>query len=195
MAARVALHRGAEVVIGVDLVPERPARAKARGVHTLDAVELGDGLIDEIRRLTRRAGHRAVIDAVGMEAHGNRVPKSAQGLVGRLPDSMGQKAMEKTGMDSMTALTPRSTPCAGGRDRLAVRGVRRPVDPLPMLTLFDKQIQPRMGQANVHHWVDDILPLLVDDDPLGVDSWPRTVSPGGRTSRRTGRSRPSRTAW
>ena len=33
-------------------------------------------------------------------------------------------------------------------------------DPLPMMTLFDKQIQLRMGQANVRRWVDDILPLL-----------------------------------
>ena len=44
-------------------------------------------------------------------------------------------------------------------------------DPMPMLTLFDKQIQLRMGQANVKRWVDDILPLLTDDDPLGVDTF------------------------
>jgi threonine dehydrogenase-like Zn-dependent dehydrogenase len=40
-----------------------------------------------------------------------------------------------------------------------------------MLTMFDKQLQLRMGQANVHRWVDDILPLLTDDDPLGVDNF------------------------
>jgi threonine dehydrogenase-like Zn-dependent dehydrogenase len=28
-----------------------------------------------------------------------------------------------------------------------------------------------MGQANVKHWVDDILPLLTDEDPLGVDEF------------------------
>jgi threonine dehydrogenase-like Zn-dependent dehydrogenase len=44
-------------------------------------------------------------------------------------------------------------------------------DPLPMMTLFDKQVQLRMGQANVKRWVDDILPLLSDDDPLGVDDF------------------------
>jgi threonine dehydrogenase-like Zn-dependent dehydrogenase len=44
-------------------------------------------------------------------------------------------------------------------------------DPLPMLTLFDKQVQVRMGQANVRRWVDDILPLLDDTDPLGVDEF------------------------
>ena len=45
-------------------------------------------------------------------------------------------------------------------------------DPLPMLTLFDKQIQLRMGQANVRRWLDDILPLLTGaGDPLGVDDF------------------------
>jgi threonine dehydrogenase-like Zn-dependent dehydrogenase len=41
-------------------------------------------------------------------------------------------------------------------------------DPLPMLTLFDRQIQLRIGQANVRRWVDDLLPLLGDGDPRGV---------------------------
>lgn len=45
-------------------------------------------------------------------------------------------------------------------------------DPMPTLTLFDKQVQLRMGQANVKRWVDDIMPLLTgSDDPLGVDSF------------------------
>ncbi len=44
-------------------------------------------------------------------------------------------------------------------------------DPMPMFTLFDKQIQLRMGQANVWRWVDQIMPLLVDGDPLGTDGF------------------------
>jgi threonine dehydrogenase-like Zn-dependent dehydrogenase len=40
-----------------------------------------------------------------------------------------------------------------------------------MLTLFDKQIQLKMGQANVKRWVDDIMPLLTDGDPLGVEGF------------------------
>jgi threonine dehydrogenase-like Zn-dependent dehydrogenase len=44
-------------------------------------------------------------------------------------------------------------------------------DPLPMMTLFDKQVQIRMGQANVRRWVDDLLPLLADDDPLGTEDF------------------------
>ena len=44
-------------------------------------------------------------------------------------------------------------------------------DPLPMMTLFDKQIQLRMGQANVRRWVDELIPLVTDGDPLGVDDF------------------------
>ena len=45
-------------------------------------------------------------------------------------------------------------------------------DPMPMMDLFDKQIQLRMGQANVHRWIDDLLPLVSgDDDPLGLDDF------------------------
>jgi threonine dehydrogenase-like Zn-dependent dehydrogenase len=40
-----------------------------------------------------------------------------------------------------------------------------------MLTLFDKQVQVTMGQANVKRWVDDIMPLLMNGDPLGVDEF------------------------
>ena len=43
-------------------------------------------------------------------------------------------------------------------------------DPLLMMELFDKQVQLRMGQANVHRWIPDILPLVEGDgDPLGVE--------------------------
>ncbi|MBP0457550.1 zinc-dependent alcohol dehydrogenase [Streptomyces montanisoli] len=171
MAARIALHRGAEQVIGVDLVPERLARARARGVHTLDMQEFGEGLGDEVRRLTGGRGTDAVIDAVGMEAHGNGMAKNAQRLVGFLPESVGQKMMEKAGMDSLAAfITAIDVVRRGGT--VSLSGVYGgSVDPVPMLKLFDKQIQLRMGQANVRRWVDDILPLLVDDDPLGVDSF------------------------
>jgi threonine dehydrogenase-like Zn-dependent dehydrogenase len=38
-----------------------------------------------------------------------------------------------------------------------------------MLTMFDKGITLRMGQANVHHWVPQLWPLVEDpSDPLGV---------------------------
>jgi threonine dehydrogenase-like Zn-dependent dehydrogenase len=38
--------------------------------------------------------------------------------------------------------------------------------------MFDKQVQVRMGQANVRAWSDDILALLDHDkDVLGVETF------------------------
>jgi threonine dehydrogenase-like Zn-dependent dehydrogenase len=37
------------------------------------------------------------------------------------------------------------------------------------MEVFDRQLQIRMGQANVKKWIPEILPLLDDPaDPLGV---------------------------
>jgi threonine dehydrogenase-like Zn-dependent dehydrogenase len=170
MSCRIALHQGVERVIGVDLVPERLERARGRGVEVLDLQEQDD-LVETIRDRTGGRGPDAVIDAVGMEAHGSPVGKLAHQMTSLLPDSLAEKLMERAGVDRLNAL------------QLAIEVVRRGgtislvgvyggmADPLPMLTMFDKQLQLRMGQANVHRWVDDILPLLTDDDPLGVDNF------------------------
>lgn len=55
---------------------------------------------------------------------------------------------------------------------ISISGVYRGrLDPLPMMQLFDKGVQIRMGQAHVRRWTDEILPLLEgDEDPLGVDN-------------------------
>jgi threonine dehydrogenase-like Zn-dependent dehydrogenase len=171
MATRVALHRGAGRVFGVDLVPERLARARANGVEALDLSQ-HDDIAGVIRDLTDGRGPDSVIDAVGMEAHGSPVGKLAQTVAGLLPDAAAAKLVEKAGVDRLAAL------------HLAIDVVRRggtislagvyggTADPLPMMVLFDKQIQLRMGQANVKRWIDDIMPLLTGDgDPLGVETF------------------------
>ncbi|MEV5483077.1 MULTISPECIES: zinc-dependent alcohol dehydrogenase [Streptomyces] len=169
MAARIALHQGASKVIGVDLVPERLARARERGVHTLDLNEYGKDVAEEIRRLTDGRGTDSVIEAVGMEAHGAPVTRAAQNLAGLLPDALGERLMAHAGVDSMTAFNTAVDAVRRGGTISLVGVYGGAVDPVPMLTLFDKQIQLRMGQANVKRWIDDILPLLNDADPLGVD--------------------------
>ena len=80
--------------------------------------------------------------------------------------------MERAGVDRLSALHLAIDIVRRG-GTLSLSGVYGgQADPLPMLTLFDKQIQLRMGQANVKRWVDDIMPLLErDDDPLGVDGF------------------------
>jgi threonine dehydrogenase-like Zn-dependent dehydrogenase len=171
MAARIALHRGAGRVIGVDLVPDRLERAHAFGAETIDLSQHPDPA-EAIRDLTEGRGADAVIDAVGMEAHGATFARLAQQMTSLLPDALAQPLMKKAGIDRMSALyTAIDAVRRGGT--LSIAGVYGGVaDPLPMLTLFDKQIQVRMGQANVKRWIDDIMPLLEDDaDPLGVDTF------------------------
>jgi threonine dehydrogenase-like Zn-dependent dehydrogenase len=172
MSARVARALGAEHVIGVDLVPERLAAAELHGVDTLDASDGNrDGVLDAIRERTDGRGPDAVIDAVGMEAHGAPLGKLAHQLVGMLPDALAQKMQEKAGIDRLSVLhLSIDTVRRGGT--ISLSGVYGGmVDPIPMMDLFDKQIQLRMGQANVRRWVDEIMPLLEgEEDPLGVDS-------------------------
>ena len=170
MACRVAQHKGARA-IGIDLVPERLARAKARGVETIDLRGAGKRLTEVVKDLTNGRGPDAVIDAVGMEAHGAPVGKLAQQLTGLLPDTMAQKLMKEAGVDRLKALYTAIDMVRRGGTVSIVGVYGGMADPLPMLTMFDKQLQLRMGQANVWRWVPEILPLLTDDDPLGVDDF------------------------
>lgn len=169
MAARIAAHLGYEV-IAVDRIPERLARAQSRGLRTLD-LEQNPSLGDAVRELTGGRGTDAVIDAVGMEAHGSPITKAAQQLSGLLPDALAKPLMEKAGVDRLDALYSAIDIVRRGGTISLIGVYGGMADPMPMLTLFDKQVQLRMGQANVKKWVDDIMPLLTDADPLGVDTF------------------------
>ncbi|MBV9935569.1 MAG: glutathione-dependent formaldehyde dehydrogenase [Actinobacteria bacterium] len=171
MSCRVALHRGAGRVIGVDLVSERLERARSRGVDALDLRDHPD-IAATIRDMTDGRGPDSVIDAVGMEAHGSPMAKVMHQATSLLPNSVAATMMEKAGIDRLAAL------------QLAIEIVRRGgtislsgvyggmADPLPLMTMFDKQVQLRMGQANVRRWVDDALPLVTGEgDPLGVETF------------------------
>lgn len=168
MSSRVALHRGHRV-IAVDPVPERRARVAERGGIVIDpAAE--DDLAGTVRDLTDGRGADSVIDAVGMEAHGSPVARFAQRVAGLLPDAIAEPMMQKAGVDRLAALYTAIDAVRRGGTISLIGVYGGTADPLPMLTLFDKQLQLRMGQANVRRWSDDIMPLLTgDDDPLGVD--------------------------
>jgi threonine dehydrogenase-like Zn-dependent dehydrogenase len=169
MCTRVARHLGAEVVIGVDRVPDRLQRARANGAIALELER--DDLASAVRDHTGGRGPDAVIDAVGMEAHGAPVAGFAQALVGALPAPIARWLMLTAGVDRLGALTLAVELVRRG-GTISVSGVYGGMaDPLPMLRLFDKQVTLRMGQANVRRWIEDLLPLLTDDDPLGVASF------------------------
>ena len=173
MSCRVARHLDAGRVIAIDLVPERLDRARTRGVDVLDLNDFDSDadIVAVVRDMTGGRGPDAVIDAVGMEAHGSPAAHAAQKLTALMPNALAERLMKRAGVDRLAAL------------HLAIELVRRggtisligvyggQTDPMPMMTLFDKQVTIRMGQANVRHWVDEILPILTDDDPLGVDDF------------------------
>ena len=171
LAVRAARHRGIERVIGVDLVPERLATAQLHGAQVLDLTEVDDPA-QVLRDMTDGRGPDSVLDAVGMEAHGSPVLGAAVAAAKRLPKPVAQKAIETAGVDRLAAL------------RLAIDAVRRGgtvsisgvyggmADPLPMMDLFDKGIQLRMGQCHVRRWTDELLEIVsAADDVLDLEGF------------------------
>ena len=167
-AVRIAAHLGAGRVIGVDRVPERLALAQRHGAEPVNLDDVDD-VADTLIEMVDGRGPDATIDAVGMEAHGGRIVAAAQKLTGLLPDALAQKVADKAAVDRLDAFDA------------AVKGVRRggtvsvsgvyggEVDPLPLMEMFDRGVQLRMGQAHVRRWTDEILPLVLDPaDPLGT---------------------------
>jgi threonine dehydrogenase-like Zn-dependent dehydrogenase len=163
--SRVGVHRGYRV-LAVDPEPERRAMAERHGVLTYDLTET---VVDELIDLTEGRGADSVVDAVGLEAHGNPGIKFAQDAIGMLPDAIAEKLMNRAGIDRLAALHASIDVVRRG-GTVSLSGVYAgDADILPMKTMFDKQISMRMGQCNVKRWIDDLLPLVEDPaDPLGV---------------------------
>ncbi|OOB91046.1 zinc-dependent alcohol dehydrogenase [Rathayibacter sp. VKM Ac-2630] len=164
-AARIGVHKGFRV-LAIDPVAERRAMAARHGVEVFD---LTDDVVAELRDLTEGRGPDSVVDAVGMEAHGSPVGSLAQSMAGLLPDPLARKAMDTVGVDRLAAIQ-------GGLElvrrggTVSLSGVYGgEADPLPLKSMFDKQVTLKMGQCNVKRWIDELLPLVEDpSDPLGV---------------------------
>ncbi len=169
MATRMAVREGHRVIV-VDRVPERLERVRA-GAETIHLDEVDD-LATEVRDRTMGRGADAVIDAVGMEAHGNPVAEKAIKAIGLLPDPVARPLIAKLGFDRLAALHA-ALECVRRGGTVSLLGVYGgAADPMPLMQMFDKQIQLRMGQANVRAWTDDLMPLVLDDDdPLGTESF------------------------
>ena len=174
MAARIARHLGVERVIAVDPVPERRAAADRFGVQTLDP-DAVDNTADALIELTGGRGPDAVINAVGMEAHGHDEPRSTrlvtagQKLTGLLPNSVAERVADQGAVDRLDALHTAVKAVRRGGTVLVSGVYGGEIDPMPLMEMFDRGVQLRMGQAHVRRWIDDLLPIVSDDrDPLGV---------------------------
>jgi threonine dehydrogenase-like Zn-dependent dehydrogenase len=170
MATRVAKHLGAGQVIASDVVPERIARARRNDVQVIESTKQAD-VVAQVRDMTDGRGPDAVIDAVGMEAHGSPLASLAQKATAVVPDAIMERVMQVAGVDRLAALNTAIEAVRRG-GTISLSGVYGgATDPLPLMRMFDKQIQLRMGQANVWRWVPDILPLLTEGDAFGVDEF------------------------
>ncbi|MET0975699.1 MAG: zinc-dependent alcohol dehydrogenase [Leifsonia sp.] len=165
-ASRIGKYLGHRV-LAVEPVPERREMAERYGIETFD---LTDDVVARLRDATDGRGADSVVEAVGMEAHGSPGATLAQNAVGLLPDSIARKLMNTAGIDRLEALYNSFDSVRRG-GTVSLSGVYAgEADPIPMKSLFDKQVSIRMGQCNVQHWRDELLPLVEDpSDPLGVE--------------------------
>lgn len=170
LAVRSAKLQGVKRIIAVDRVDERLALAKSWGIETVDMREV-DEVSDTLVDMTDGRGPDGVLDAVGMEAHGNPIAEKIVAGAARLPKPLGRKAIETAGIDRLDALHTaiHSVRRAG---TVSVSGVYGGMaNPMPMMEMFDKGITMRMGQCHVRHWTDELLEIASrPDDVLGLES-------------------------
>jgi threonine dehydrogenase-like Zn-dependent dehydrogenase len=166
LAARMGRHLGHRV-LAADLVADRRAMAERHGVEAFDVT--GD-LVQRMRNETDGRGPDSVVDAVGTEAHGDRVAKIAQTAGNLLPKKVAQLMISKAGIDSTAAMHTAIDLVRRGGTISFTGAYTGAIDPFPMQKVWDKELTLRNGAVNVRRWLDDLLPLVEDPaDPLGLD--------------------------
>ena len=174
LAARIARH------LGVGPGHRRgPGAGTARRGPAVRRGDPGPGRAGRHRGRPDRAGRRARAgrgDRRGRHG-GPRLrrapvdPAHRAGPEGHWPAARrgGQKFTDQAAVDRLDALhTAVKAVRRGGT--VSVSGVYGgEVDPMPMMEMFDRGIQLRMGQAHVKRWIDDLMPMVSDEsDPLGL---------------------------
>jgi threonine dehydrogenase-like Zn-dependent dehydrogenase len=99
----------------------------------------GGDLADVIRDMTAGRGTDSVIDAEGMETHGSPVARIGQQVTGLLPDAAAKPMMQRAGVDRLEALCWAIDIVRRGSTISLIGLYGGMADPLPMLTLCDKQ--------------------------------------------------------
>ena len=170
LAVRAAKRQGVTRIIGVDLVDERLQLAREWGAEVVDYREVPD-VAARLKEMTGGRGPDSVVDAVGMEAHGNPISTAVIAGAARLPKPVGQKAIEHVGIDRLDALHT-AIEAVARTGTVSLSGVYGgAVDPMPLMTMFDKQITLRMGQCNVQHWTEELSAIArADGDVMGLES-------------------------
>ena len=149
-AIQSAIVMGASKVIAIDHYPHRLELAKRLGAEVIDfrKTDVRDALIE----MSGGIGCDAVIDAVGMEAHGFAI------------DNMIDIAKQKAGFGADRASALKQAILAvrpGGR--VSIPGVYGGMtDKFPLGALMEKGLQVRSGQTHVQRYTKDLLAKIED---------------------------------
>jgi threonine dehydrogenase-like Zn-dependent dehydrogenase len=154
MCVRVARHRGAHQVIGIDPSAHCRAQAAEYGAEVIDPADVDD-VVGVVRESTAGRGADSSIDAVGMDALGSMTDQVLQKLKLQ-PDRL-------IGLHQALGTVRRGGTCSV----VGLYGGWFPAFPLG--DLFDRGITLRWGQTHVRRWTDQLLAVLRDGDQLDAD--------------------------
>jgi threonine dehydrogenase-like Zn-dependent dehydrogenase len=144
---------GAERVIAIDRIPERLQMAKEQGnaeILNYEEIDVGEAL----KEMTGGRGPDAVIDAVGLEAHGTDYMA--------LYDQVKQAV--KLEPDRPTALRNAIVSCGKGGHVSVAGAYAGFIDKLPMGAAMNKGLTFKMGQTHVHKYLRPLLERIQNGD-------------------------------
>jgi len=151
-AIQSALAMGASRVIAIDEYPNRLELARTLGADVIDFKQTR--VLDALMDMSGGLGPDAVIDAVGMEAHGFGV------------DTMLDNVKQNIGMGADSAHALREAIMAVRKaGRISIPGVYGGfLDKFPLGALMEKGVQVKTGQTHVQRYLDDLLRRIGDGE-------------------------------
>jgi threonine dehydrogenase-like Zn-dependent dehydrogenase len=152
-AIRSAFMLGAERVIAIDRIPERLQMASDYGkAEVLNYEEVDAGEV--LKEMTGGRGPDAVIDAVGLEAHGNDL----MGLYDKVKQELRLES------DRPTALRNAIVACGKGGHVSVAGAYGGFLDKFPMGAAMNKALTFKMGQTHVHRYLRPLLEHIQNGD-------------------------------
>ena len=149
-AVQSAFLMGAERVIAIDHFPHRLELARKFGAETINYEQTAT--YDALMQMTGGIGPDAVIDSVGLEAHGLFVDNAIDQI----------KASTFLGTDRIHAIRQAIIACRkGGRVSMpAVYGGF--VDKFPLGAMMQKGLTLKTGQTHVQHYLPGLLDAIME---------------------------------
>ena len=147
-AIKSAIVLGAERVVVIESVPERIALAKAAGATDIIDYTKED-VLERLKEITHGEGPDAVIDCVGMEAHG------AHGLLGAI-SAVQEKLTSQQRPYALEQMVQAVRPSG----IISVPGVYAGPVPVNMGAIVQKGITIKTGQTHVKRYLEPLTKMI-----------------------------------